>query len=44
MPQGREIELYLNTYTGEFMTQYSWAEFVAGYLDRITTSGSPNTN
>ena len=27
----------INTYTGEFMTQYSWAEFVAGYLDRITT-------
>ena len=31
----------INTYTGEFMTQYSWAEFVAGYLDRITT-GSPS--
>ena len=30
----------INTYTGEFMTQYSWAEFVTGYLDRITTSGS----
>ena len=30
----------INTYTGEFMTQYSWAEFVAGYLDRITTGGS----
>ena len=30
----------INTYTGEFMTQYSWAEFVAGYLDRITTSSS----
>lgn len=26
----------INTYTGEFMSQYSWAEFVAGYLDRIT--------
>ena len=26
----------INTYTGEFMTQYSWAEFVAGYLDRIS--------
>ena len=31
----------INTYTGEFMTQYSWAEFVAGYLDRITTGNSP---
>ena len=31
----------INTYTGEFMTQYSWAEFVAGYLDRITTSSAP---
>lgn len=30
----------INAYTGEFMTQYSWAEFVAGYLDRITTGGS----
>ena len=30
----------INTYTGEFMTQYSWAEFVAGYLDRITTGSS----
>ena len=30
----------INTYTGEFMSQYSWAEFVAGYLDRITTGGS----
>jgi two-component SAPR family response regulator len=30
----------INTYTGEFMTQYSWAEFVAGYLDRITTGGA----
>ena len=27
----------INTYTGEFMTQYSWAEFVAGYLDRMTS-------
>ncbi len=31
----------INTYTGEFMTQYSWAEFVAGYLDRITTGNPP---
>jgi hypothetical protein len=31
----------INTYTGEFMTQYSWAEFVAGYLDRLST-GSAN--
>lgn len=30
----------INTYTGEFMAQYSWAEFVAGYLDRITTAGA----
>ena len=22
-------------YTGSFMAQYSWAEFMAGYLDRI---------
>lgn len=29
----------INAYTGEFMMQYSWAEFVAGYLDRITTGG-----
>ena len=29
----------INSYTGEFMTQYSWAEFVAGYLDRLS-SGS----
>ena len=34
----------INTYTGEFMTQYSWAEFVAGYLDRITTSSSTTPN
>ena len=33
----------INTYTGEFMSQYSWAEFVAGYLDRITTGSSPQT-
>lgn len=32
----------INTYTGEFMTQYSWAEFVSGYLDRITTGSSSN--
>ena len=31
----------INAYTGEFMTQYSWAEFVAGYLDRITTGKAP---
>lgn len=30
----------INTYTGDFMTQYSWAEFVSGYLDRITTGSS----
>ena len=34
----------INTYTGEFMTQYSWAEFVAGYLDRITTGGNADSN
>jgi hypothetical protein len=34
----------INTYTGEFMTQYSWAEFVAGYLDRITTGSSTTPN
>ena len=34
----------INTYTGEFMTQYSWAEFVAGYLDRITTGSSSKQN
>ena len=33
----------INTYTGEFMTQYSWAEFVAGYLDRITTGSSADS-
>ena len=27
----------INSYCGEFMTQYSWAEFVAGYLDRISS-------
>ena len=26
----------INAYFGEFMAQYSWAEFVAGYLDRIS--------
>ena len=34
----------INAYCGEFMTQYSWAEFVAGYLDRISgdrTEGTP---
>ena len=31
----------INTYTGEFMTQYSWAEFVVGYLDRMSTVSSP---
>lgn len=25
----------INSYTGEFMSQYSWAEFVIGYLDDI---------
>jgi len=25
----------VNQYTGEFMAQYTWAEFVAGYLDEI---------
>ena len=34
----------INTYTGEFMTQYSWAEFVAGYLDRITTGSAGKHN
>lgn len=34
----------INTYTGEFMTQYSWAEFVAGYLDRITTGSTATPN
>lgn len=34
----------INTYTGEFMTQYSWAEFVAGYLDRLTTDGTSRSN
>lgn len=34
----------INTYTGEFMTQYSWAEFVAGYLDRMTTGNSADSN
>ena len=31
----------INAYTGEFMTQYSWAEFVAGYLDRLTAGTTP---
>ena len=30
----------INAYTGEFMTQYSWAEFVAGYLDRLSAGSS----
>lgn len=34
----------INTYTGEFMSQYSWAEFVAGYLDRITNDKPAKTN
>ena len=34
----------INTYTGEFMTQYSWAEFVAGYLDRISTGSTTASN
>ena len=34
----------INTYAGEFMTQYSWAEFVTGYLDRITTGGGSDPN
>ena len=34
----------INTYTGEFMSQYSWAEFVAGYLDRITTGNTSSAN
>ena len=33
----------INAYTGEFMTQYSWAEFVAGYLDRLT-AGVPSNS
>ena len=34
----------INAYTGEFMTQYSWAEFVAGYLDRVTAGNSSEPN
>lgn len=34
----------INAYTGEFMTQYSWAEFVAGYLDRITTGNTADSD
>lgn len=30
----------INSYFGEFMTQYSRAEFVAGYLDRISSDCS----
>ena len=26
----------INSYTGEFLSQYSWAEFMTGYLDRLT--------
>ena len=26
----------INAYTGEFLSQYSWAEFKTGYLDRLT--------
>jgi two-component SAPR family response regulator len=26
----------INAYTGEFLSQYSWAEFMTGYLDRLT--------
>lgn len=26
----------INAYTGEFMAQYPWAEFMTGYLDRLT--------
>lgn len=26
----------INAYTGEFLAQYSWAEFMTGYLDRLT--------
>lgn len=34
----RFLELDLsavNTYTGEFLSQYTWAEFMTGYLDRM---------
>ena len=26
----------INAYTGEFLSQYTWAEFMTGYLDRLT--------
>ena len=26
----------INAYTGEFLSQYPWAEFMTGYLDRLT--------
>lgn len=29
----------LRTYSGEFMSQYPWAEFIVGYLDRISEGG-----
>lgn len=28
----------INSYTGEFLSQYSWAEFMTGYLDRLTNT------
>ena len=28
----------INSYTGECLSQYSWAEFMTGYLDRLTNT------
>lgn len=28
----------INAYTGEFLSQYPWAEFMTGYLDRLTNT------
>ncbi|MGN1095598.1 MAG: LytR/AlgR family response regulator transcription factor [Eubacteriales bacterium] len=37
-------EKSLDTYNGEFMTQYSWAEDVNGYLDMIATRAKQNSS
>lgn len=34
----------INAYTGEFMSQYSWAEFVIGYLDDIYEENKDKKN
>jgi two-component SAPR family response regulator len=50
IPKNISCDLYdffegikINNYIGEFMNQYSWAEFTNSYLDRIQTESHKNS-